>query len=360
MTRNQLLTLFFIGLLIFVFYQITLIFTPFLNAIFWAAILAFAFYPIYSYLRKTLKWKDTWVAMMMTSLIIFIVMPPVVFLIVNLTGQAIDLYQSVTSYIREGHFEHLIDRIRGLALVQKIETNLFQWEPLKENATTWLLNSSKNIANFTVAQAGIITKNIFILALNALIVCFLIFVFLRDGEKIYWFIYQMAPLEEENRLSIFTQINETFAAVIRGQLLTSLAQAITAGIIFWILGLPAPILLAVATFFATLVPIIGAIGIWLPVSIYLITVQAYWKAGLLFVLGIGVISFMDNIIKPALIGEKTKLPYSLLFFGILGGVKLYGIMGIFLGPLIISLFFVLVKIYQGKFSGPDETPGETA
>jgi predicted PurR-regulated permease PerM len=78
--------------------------------------------------------------------------------------------------------------------------------------------------------------------------------------------------------------------------------------------------------------------------------QSYVKAAILFVLGAGLISIVDNVMKPALIGERTKLPFFLLFFGILGGIKLYGLLGIFLAPVILSLFFALVKIFQEKFS----------
>lgn len=350
MTRHQFVTFFFLALLVFVLVQTVRLFAPFFDSIFWAGILAYAFYPIYDRLRKPLKLAETFTALCMTLVIILIVMPPLAFLIVNLTGQAIDLYQLVTSYIREGGLERLIENIRSLTFIQRIEADFFKWEPLKENATSWLLNASKNIANFTITQAGTITRNIFTLALSALFTCFFIFIFLRDGNKIYRFIYQIAPLEEESKKSIFSQINGTFSAVIRGQLLTSLVQSIVSGIIYWILGLPTPIFLAAATFIATLIPFIGAAGIWIPLTIYLLTVQSFIKAGILFLFGILVISIIDNVMKPALIGEKTKLPYFLLFFGILGGLQVYGILGVFLGPLILSLFFVLVKIYQEKFA----------
>jgi predicted PurR-regulated permease PerM len=223
---------------------------------------------------------------------------------------------------------------------------VFQWEPLTQNATEWILNSSKAMANFAIAQAGTITKNLFFVVLNAVLMFFLIFVFLKDGRKIYEFIYQIAPLEESNRRIIFQQVNDTFSAVIYGQVLTSLVQSLVAGTIYWILGLPAPIFFAAATFFATLIPVVGAVGVWLPLALYLVTMQAYVKATVLALAGILVISVIDNLIKPALIGEKTRLPYFLLFFGILGGVKLYGLMGIFLAPTVLSLFFAVVKIYQ--------------
>jgi len=349
MTRDQFISLFFLALLILVVYQICLIFSPFVRAIFWSAILAFAFYPLYQKLRRTLKPHETLAAVLMTLAIFLLVIPPVVFLAANLTAQAIELYQSALTYIREGQLEKLIDQIRSISFIEKVEVRLFQWEPLKQNATEWILGSTRAIGNFAASQARTITKNLFLFGLNTLMMTFLLFVFLKDGEQMYRFFYDIAPLEEKNKRSIFKQLNETFAAVIRGQLLTSLTQAVVAGIIFWALGLPLPIFFAAITFLVALIPVVGASAVWLPLVIYLITLHQQTKALILFLLGAFVISLIDNLMKPALIGEKTKLPYFLLFFGILGGIKLYGLMGIFIAPVVLSLFFALTKIYQEEF-----------
>jgi predicted PurR-regulated permease PerM len=349
MTRDQFISLFFIALLLFIVYEIFLIFGPFLRAIFWAAILAFGFYPLYEKLKESLKTHEILAAVLMTILIFLVVIPPVVLLIVNITAQAIELYQSAVTYIRTGEFEKLIDSIRSWVLVQRIEESIVQWEPLKQNAEAWILNSTRAVGNFAATQVGTLTKNIFFVILNVFLMFFLLFVFLKDGEKIYRFVYDIAPLEKGNKKSIFRQINDTFAAVIRGQLLTSFTQAFLAGTIFWILGLPLPILFAAATFLVSLIPVAGPSMIWVPLVIYLFVQQHYVKAVILFFFGLLVISLIDNIMKPALIGEKTKLPYFLLFFGILGGIKLYGLMGIFLAPVVLSLFFALIKIYQEKY-----------
>ena len=349
MTRDQLISLFFIALLIVVLYQICLIFSPFLHAIFWSGILAFAFYPLYDKLRAATKPHSTLAAALMTGIIFLVVIPPVAFLIVNLIEQAVGLYQSSSHFVRGGGLAQLIDEIRSLPVVQRIEIHLVQWEPLKETASSWLLSVTKSIGNIAAVQARTLTKNFFLLGLNTVFMTFLLFVFLRDGEKIYRFIYEIAPLESKTRKAIFNQLNETLAAVIRGQLLTSLVQAFLAGFIFRALGLPAPILFAVITFLVTMIPVIGAFSVWLPFVIYLVTLHQYGRATILFLFGTFVISLVDNLLKPALIGEKTKLPYFLLFFGILGGLKVYGLMGIFVAPVILSLFFALTKIYQEKY-----------
>lgn len=347
MTREKFISYFFIVLLIFVVYQVFLIFSPFFRAIFWSAILSFSFYPLYLRLKRAIS-NETGAAILMTVLIFLVVIPPVVFLILSVTGQAVELYQNTYNYIKAGGLETLVDRLRSLSFVQNLETKIVNWEPLKENASIWLLSSTRSIGNLAAAQAGAFTKNLFLIALNTIMMTFLIFVFLKDGQRIYDFVYQIAPLEEKNKKPIFTRINETFAAVIRGQLLTSIVQAVGAGIGFWLIGVPAPVFFAALTFIAALIPVTGAASVWVPIAIYFFTTAQTLKGVILLVFGIFGISLIDNVLKPMLIGEKTKLSYFMLFFGILGGLKFYGLLGIFLAPVMLSLFFALIQIYQEK------------
>lgn len=349
MTRDQFISAVFLAFLAFIVYEIFLILSPFSRAIFWSAILAFGFYPLHVKLKDRFKHNDFLAAALMTLAIILVVIPPVILLIMNVAQQAIDLYQSAVHYIREGGIEKLIDQVRSFGLVQNLEAKLFQWEPLKDNISDWILRSTQAVGNFATTQTATLTKNLLLFGLNTVFMIFLLFVFLKDGEKIYNFIYQVAPFDEKTKKSIFREINETFSAVIRGQLLTSLTQAAVAGIIFWILGLPLPILFSAMTFLAALIPVIGASGVWVPLVIYLFLGGQTVKAVVLLTFGVLVISLIDNIMKPALIGEKTRLPYFLLFFGILGGLSVYGLVGIFVAPVVLSLFFAVVKIYQEKY-----------
>ncbi|HXV27503.1 MAG TPA: AI-2E family transporter, partial [bacterium] len=285
MTREQFISLFFIALLIFVVYEIFLIFGPFFHSIFWAAILAFGFYPIYDRLKKVLKTHEIVAALIMTVLIFLVVIPPVVLLVINITDQAIELYLAVSGYIQSGGLEKLINDTRALPFVQSLEAQIGRWEPLNQNISTWVLTGARNLGNFTATQVGLLTKNLFFVILNVFLVAILLFIFLKDGGKIYQFVYDIAPLDKDTKKPVFGQINETFSAVIRGQLLTSLTQAILAGNIFWILGIPASILFGMATFLAALIPVAGPSVIWLPLTIYLFVQQAYVKAIVLFLFG---------------------------------------------------------------------------
>ncbi len=349
MTRDQIISIFFIALLVFITHQLYVIFIPFRQAIFWSAVMAFAFYPLYDILKKWMQTPDWIPALAMTILIALIVVPPVIFLIINITSQAIELSQRAVDYVREGHLENLIQHIRSFTFVQRIEARVGEIEILRQSLESWLLNSTKSFGNFTASQFATLTKNTLLIVLNLVATLILTFVFLKDGHVVCRFIYDSAPLDDAPKKAVFDQINGTLSAVLRGQILTSLVQSLLAAIIYSALGLPLPILLALVTFVTSLIPVIGASGVWIPLVIFLVFQQMYVKAIILFLLGTLLISMIDNILKPAIIGERTKLPYFLLFFGILGGLKIYGLMGVFLAPVVLSLFFALVQIYRERY-----------
>ncbi len=350
MKREQFISFFFITVLVFIVYEVFCIFAPFLTAIFWAAILAFAFYPVYTKLRQAFPKRKSSIAVLMTVGVFLIVVPPLIMILINMATQIIEFSQWAYTYVRDGKLEQLIEHFRQLPWIQNAQAHLLASQSVKNGLASWLLGTAKTLGNLAASQAGTFTKNIFFVLLNVFFMSFLTFIFFKHGEKIYHFIYEIAPFEEETKKALFTQIHETFVAVIRGQLLTSISQATVAGILFTALGIPLPLFFTFLIFLTSLIPILGAASVWAPMAIYLVLAHLFKKAIILFLVGFFVISLLDNIIKPAVIGNKTKLPYFLLFFGIMGGMKLYGLMGIFLAPVVLSLFFALIRIYREKYT----------
>lgn len=347
-TRKQIISVFFFALLLFVIYQLARIFSPFFEAFFWALVLAFAFYPLHIQVRKLIR-NDTFAALATTTCIVLAVLPPAFLFVVNLITETIDLYQQARHFVTGGGLESLIRAVQSFAWFQYFQEQVMTSDILKDNLAGWLLQITRALANMATASLGLFTKNIFLIALNLLLVIILLFVLVRDGEKIYDFFYKLTPLEEEDRAGVYSKLNESLSGVIRGQLVTSIIQAFLAGLTFFFLGLPAPILFGCLTFLTSMIPITGASTVWCPFAAYLFLTQQIPKAVVLTLIGIFIISMSDNVLKPILIGEKTKIPVFLLFFGIMGGLKVYGMDGVFLGPVFITLFFALIKIYQGKY-----------
>jgi predicted PurR-regulated permease PerM len=350
MTRQGLFSIFFIALLLLITSQIFVIFAPFFQPIFWAAILAFTFYPVFEALKRFFKDRRGPAAFLTTLLILSLALPFAAFVVVKFAEQALEFLHFVSEAVNEGRIEGWIGQLRAHPWIQQIEKKALSLHGVDEMFREWISKLSQHAGTFTVQTAGSITKNILLFQAGFFLTIFLVFFFLRDGHGIIKFIYTITPLEDSEKKVIFRQITETFAAVIRGQILTAFVQGLLAGTIFYFLGLPVPVLIGAITFLASLVPFLGATGVWLPFVVYLFFSQQNIKAVILLLLGVFVISLVDNFLKPALIGEKTKLPYLLLFLGIMGGLIVYGFLGIFLAPVVMTLFFALIKIYQEKYT----------
>lgn len=349
MTRERLVSFFFIALLLIILYQVCLIFSVFFEPLFWACVLAFVFHPVFLRSKKAFGGHQTPAALLTVLVILLTVVPLVIILAGHLFSEAVKFYDLCLDYVESGRLTQWINQIQMSAPIKKLESHKSIADFVHRNLQSWIIDSAKIAGNFTAKQAAALTKNIALFALNFALTIFLTFFFLKDGQKIYSFFYEITPLDEKDKKHIFTRINDTFAAVLHGQLLTAIVQALTAGIIFWFLALPLPIFFSAVTFLSAFLPVMGASLVWGAFVIYLLALQQYGRAILLFLLGTFVISLVDNVLKPLFIGEKTKLPYMVLFLGILGGLSLYGFIGIFLAPTMISLFFALIKIYREKF-----------
>jgi predicted PurR-regulated permease PerM len=138
----------------------------------------------------------------------------------------------------------------------------------------------------------------------------------------------------------------TVSSVVRAMFITSIAQGILAGLGFMAAGLPLPLLFAVVTAVNSFIPVLGAASVWVPASVWLLT-QGHTSAAVgLALWGFFVVSMVDNVIKPMMIGKEFRLPLILVFFTILGGLKLYGFLGVFLGPIILSMGLAFLQIYR--------------
>src|SRR3989338_3819529 len=300
MTKEKLISFFFLALLLVIAYQVFYIFSPFFEPIFWSSVLAFMFYPIYRKLLSFHKNRETPAALLTVVLMILTVVPILAILIAHLVIETAKFYDFFWAYVRDGKFSELMRQLQNSSIAEKIRSHHTIASFIKNNLMEWVLAAMKALGNTVVANATLLTKNIFFFSLNFLLMIFLMFFLLKDGHKIYHFVYEITPLDDSDKGPIFKQITDTFAAVIHGQVLTAIAQALTAGVVFWSLGLPLPILSATATFFCAFIPLLGASIIWGGFVIHLLLLQNFSQALILFALGFFGISMIDNLLKPLL------------------------------------------------------------
>jgi len=349
MNRDQIIVAFFFALLLIVLYQLFLIFSPFFRAIFWAGLLAFIFYPMYQQLLKLLGNRPNLAAVISSLIVLVIVIPFAGIIIYSVTVEGIKLYDLASQTFTVEKIKEFIAYSRSFELIDSAFNKVLQSEDLQRNLNSFILNAAKSIGNYATGLLASATKNILLIVIHLLLVIFVLFFFFKDGGNILEEIKNLLPMDRKHKNAIYNKISETLSAVVRGQFVTAFIQASIASIVYWLLGLPIPLFFGFLTFLSSMIPVLGAASVWVPFVIYLLAIQSYGKAIILLLIGTFCISLLDNFLKPYLIGEKTKLPILLLFFGILGGLRLYGLTGIFLGPVILALFFALLKIYQTEY-----------
>jgi predicted PurR-regulated permease PerM len=328
-----------LALLIAIFLQIA-------HEILWASTLAVLFYPLHRRILHMVRGRRNAAAGVSTFLAIMILFIPAFLTVFNLVaevrnlmptlreGFGTDTFHAVATNLEESPFRNLVHLLLGQspgAGVVGIETEIARGAASLQDSLLGLLKSATKSAPSAVFQV--------VITLLAL------FFFLRQGPVWSDTIKKALPLAPEHSDRLFTIAAQAVNAVFRGVILTAAAQAVLAGFGFWIAGAKVPILLACLTFLGSMIPFVGAIAVWLPTAITLYLTGHHVAAIGLAAYGMLVVSLADNVIKPIVIGREMKLPTLWLFLAIIGALKLFGFLGVVVGPATLSLAFACYRIY---------------
>ncbi|MFQ5351586.1 MAG: AI-2E family transporter, partial [Candidatus Binatia bacterium] len=202
-----------------------------------------------------------------------------------------------------------------------------------------------------------IARNVFGFFVDIGIMGFALFFAFRDGAASVERLQQSIPMAEPDRHQLFHSLKHTILAVVQGLSLTALVQGILVGVGLWTLGVPFALLLGACAFVLAFLPVGGAALIWIPTAVCLALTGSYIRAGMLLMWGGLVVSSIDNIVRPYLISGQTRLSTPLLFFGIIGGLKAFGFIGLFLGPTLLAAFAQLMRIFREQYlAAPASSP----
>jgi predicted PurR-regulated permease PerM len=313
-------------------------------------VLSITFYPLYNLFLKLVK--RPWVASLITLLIILTIMlGPFSYIVGSLVSEITDVY----SALEEKGFESIINidnypRVSGF--FKKLSSHkIFKRIDLQQSAVQTLKSLGKTIAE----QTKNVFKNAVLLVVSFIIMCLTTFYFLKDGNTLAVFIKRLLPFSEAQKDRLEQRVEQMVVAAIYGGLAVGVAQGILGGIAFFIFGLPSPVFWGTAMAILSLVPLFGCTTIWLPTGIYLILIGSYAKGIGFLVYCLLLITSIDNIIKPLVIGGRTKLHMLLVFFSVLGGINFLGFLGFILGPLITALCLSLLEIYTIDEDKEEET-----
>ena len=300
-------------------------------------ILAFLFSPMYNWLEKKIKSKNL-SAFLICLLLVLIILIPIWYL------APIAINQSIKIYISSQQLDFVTPLKNFFPSLFESET--FSTEignalhSFVTKATNSLMNSfSKLILNFPT------------LFLQMLVALFTFFFVLRDGRHLVSYIQSLSPFSKDVEKRLFKSSRDITLSVLYGQVVIGVVQGIVAGVGFFVFGVNNALLLTILAVFAGIFPIIGTTIVWIPVVIYLLIAGSTFPA--LGVAFFGILSsIIENVLKPIFISKRTQLNSSLILIGMVGGLFMFGILGIILGPLILSYLIIVLEIYRNK-----KTPG---
>lgn len=349
MNRSQLFVVFFFAVFFYLLYQFYLVFNGFIVPLSWAGILALVFYPAYRRLTTLLNQREGLAAFIFTTVVIVVVMVPTVWLTVRLASESVAAYQRVQETIQSGHLDEMVatlraSRVGGIWL--RVAPQLESWNL---DLRSLILKGGDAVSGVLMGSVSAMAANVLRFVVNFFLTTFALFFFFRDGERMVGALRDLLPMEPRHKDAILARFYETLAAVVQGTLATSLAQGLLAAIGFWILDVPFVLLLSAAAAFLSLLPM-GSPLVWLSVVGYLAFLGSYGKALFLLLYGTFIISGADNVLRPLIIGGRTNIPTIFLFFGILGGMQVYGFLGVFLGPALIATLVAFIRIYREQYT----------
>lgn len=351
MMKEQLFRYFFIGVFILLLYQILLILSPFYTGILGAIALTLIFFPLHRLILRAVGPKRGSLAAAVSTILVLvlIVIPFTLFTWVlikefKVLYPVIERFSSTIGSWRQG--EYFIQA----PFLKAVEIKLQAILDLAQIDLQRIVMATADRIFGTVASFGKkLPRNMFVFVFNMLIMIFTLFFLLRDGQSLFKKAKDLVPMDDKHKDHIASQLYLTVTAVVRGVFLVAVAQGTLAAAGFFMAGVPSPVVLGFGTVLLALIPFVGAAAVWLPISIYYMVSASVGKGIFLFLWGLLVVSLVDNFLRPILIGSKARLPILFLFFGILGGIKVYGPMGLFLGPLVVALMIAFIRIYREEF-----------
>lgn len=336
--------LFLIAVLGYLAYQII---SPFLTAVAWAMVFAIVFYPVYAYICRYVKFKS--VASLITIVfILVIILGPISYL----TSLLVHETQAFLASIDQEQIESLQNFYNGLrssTLYQSMSSYMGELPSEKV-----ILEGIKKAVRTVLSNLSLQITNVMAVIANFVFMFFTIFFFLKDGPGFLIKARDLIPFSEKHKDRLGTQLKDMIVSTVYGGATVALIQGLLGGFAYYVVGMEAPVMWGVAMAVMSFIPLLGTFSIWGPGSLFLLLNGSYAEGIGLFLFGFFVISMVDNILKPLIIGSRTKMPTILIFFSVLGGLKLFGMIGFVMGPLIMAAFISVFEIFRHIEDGEKE------
>ncbi len=325
----------FYGIVIVLGYLVYLIFAPFLVALAWAAVLVVLFHPIYARLAR--RWKRTKAALAATAGVTLILIVPALLVMVAFVREGMEAVQSIQLGVAAGHFawvSHLWARIQ-----QRFP------EASPGDLSDLLQRHAEQATGYLAGQLGVVLRHTAVFVFDLGVTILAMFYLYRDGESIVARLGELLPFEASHREQMFREIRDLIHATVASSLAGAVVNGILGGLGFAVTGIRAPIFWGVMMAFFSFIPVVGSALIWVPAVIALMA-EGHWGRGILVaVICVFGAIVVDNLIRPWLISGRTQMGMLAIFISILGGISVFGALGIVLGPIVVAIATSVLDLY---------------
>ena len=325
----------FYGLVILVAYAVYLVFAPFIVPLTWAAVLVVVTYPAYEWLA--LRMRPSAAAAASTAAITLILIAPTVFVMIAFVRQGVEAVQSLQFSMAAGHltwlsnaWDHLQDRFPSLG---------------SDDVVTTIHRYTEAAAAFVAAKLGTILKNTAVFFFHLFVTILAMFYLYRDGDAMVERLRQVLPLDSAQGDRILGDAQELIFASVTSSLAAAVVHALLGGFAFAVTGIKAPLFWGVMMGFFSFIPVVGSALVWVPATISLM-IGGHVGAGIFLVIFCAVVvGLVDNVMRPWLISGRAELGGLLVFISVLGGISVFGLLGVVLGPIIVATTASLLDLY---------------
>ncbi len=338
---------FFIALFIASMFLLGWLLWPFISIIVFAAVMTGIIHPVYNFILKT-KISPVFASLITCFLIFLVLFIPMVFLIGILTKEAYDLYLMGKNAVIGDQVKTFIENSRIFEKTNELLSHI-GYQLTGDEFTKSISEVGRIVGLFLFEQTRWIAVNIIEFLVSFFLMLLSVFYFLIDGDRLMLFISGISPLPEEQDQKLIQKFKDMAGAILIGNGLCGFIQGVVGGGVFMLFGLHSPFLWGVIMAILAFLPIVGIGSVFVPAACYLF-LKGRIAASIFFIIFYMILSGgVEYILKPKIVGNRVKMHTLLVFFAIIGGLKLFGVLGIVYGPLILTAFLTLTDIYHSKY-----------
>jgi predicted PurR-regulated permease PerM len=332
---------------------------PYKNPILFAFILSFTLYPLYKFIRKYFKSQHL-SAYIVLIILIFLIMLPFGIMCQKLSTDVQNFYETTKEKIEENeNLNNITEEKNNENPIKLITSKIETKYNLNEYFLKFLDNAYSKIGNLLFEKGSVIIFTIPSVVLSLFIILFLTYYLLIDGHKFVAEIGKLFPVPQKHKKEIINKFKNLISGVLYGQIFIAIIQGTIAGVIYFFVGMESALFWGLITAIVAILPVVGTAIVWFPASLIMIfnglaiendTILVV-RGIVLMTLGIFLISTIDNLLRPKIVSSKTQEHPTIILIGLIGGVYIFGIAGIFIGPVILSSCLFIFKLYVSEIYG---------